>query len=115
MQRSAWPSNITTLLNKTAAAFDLIFAKAGVTAGSVSIVYGDQVVLSHGYGTTLSNKNGQAANGDTLFAVGSISKMLTVADALILQEVCDDEARALFFASSQLLLFIYPSRPACCR
>lgn len=82
-----WPANITKLLNMTAAGFDLLFAKAGATGGSLALVYKDRVLLSHGYGHTLARGAGRPVDGDTLFGIGSISKMFTVADALHQQEV----------------------------
>lgn len=97
------------MLKLTAATFDHLFASVNSTGGSVSIVYRDRLLMSHGYGYTMINGAGRPVDGDTLFAVGSISKLFTIADALRQQEVCWGKKAFLFFFKPRFL----PVHPGC--
>ncbi len=46
-----------------------------------------QVLLSHYYGATRTDATKQAVSGETQFAIGSVSKIFTLVDALRQQEV----------------------------
>lgn len=54
--------------------------KAGHTPGAaVAVVMGDRVVYAKGFGVTSAEEGGVAVNADTLFRMGSTTKMFTAA------------------------------------
>eukprot|EP00051_Salpingoeca_urceolata_P010149 m.123708 g.123708 ORF g.123708 m.123708 type:complete len:635 (+) comp16599_c1_seq3:41-1945(+) len=92
------PSNLTAGLEAVRAVLEHLFDNSEATGGSVSIVYKERVLLSYHYGSTRRQKgHGQpdasgtgpldndAVNADTLFRLGSITKVFT--DLLMIRGV----------------------------
>jgi len=70
------PAAILELINKVANDLDVLFEKANATGGVGVLVYGDEVLLTHTYGTKqLGEKS--PVDGSTMFRIGSISKVFT--------------------------------------
>ena len=80
------PPEIEELVTNVKAGLDQMFARSNATAGSAALVYGDRVLVSHGWGST-TKTGGKAVDGDTVFGIGSISKVFT--DLLLLRATDD--------------------------
>ena len=70
------PAELQALIKDVTQELETMFVSSAATGGSATIVYGDRVLLSYGFGTTTAGGTSKC-NGDTVFRVGSISKVFT--------------------------------------
>ncbi len=69
-------ANTTQHLQALREALDRMFATAGATGGIATLVYDQDILLTHGYGSTRYGTN-ITVTGDTVFRMGSVSKTFT--------------------------------------
>jgi CubicO group peptidase (beta-lactamase class C family) len=74
-----------TLAEKLSAAVEAVLQKSGVPSISVAVVSEDKLIYAHAFGKANLAEN-RAANVNTRYAVGSVSKQFTVAAILLLAE-----------------------------
>jgi CubicO group peptidase (beta-lactamase class C family) len=70
------PAELDALMKDVEQELETMFTSSAATGGSATIVYGDRVLLSYGFGTTTAGGTTKC-NGETVFRVGSISKVFT--------------------------------------
>jgi CubicO group peptidase (beta-lactamase class C family) len=70
------PQELQTMVAQVEQGLDQMFNGSGATGGVGILVYGDQVLTTHGYGTMRAGQ-GKLPTGDSIFRIGSISKVFT--------------------------------------
>jgi CubicO group peptidase (beta-lactamase class C family) len=102
------PANLQALLADVRKELETMFTASAATGGSATIVYGDRVLLSYGYGTTTAGAGGKPCDGDTVFRVGSISKVFT---DLLLQRFAEEGSVSTTTSVAELAPNFNPAWP----
>ena len=103
------PAEIQETVTQVEKGLDKMFADSGATGGVAVLVYGDQVLTTHGYGTTRADET-TVPTGDTIFRVGSISKVFT--DLMLHRFDEEGDDISLFTPITQLAPEYKPAWPA---
>eukprot|EP01050_Picozoa_sp_SAG11_P021691 SAG11_NODE_3913_length_2151_cov_2.068226_1_plen_451_part_10 len=80
------PAEIETILSATRVKLDQMWTGSKAVGGSAAVVYGDRVLMTHTFGQTAS-QGGHAVDGDTIFRLGSVTKVFT---DLMLHRMAED-------------------------
>eukprot|EP01052_Picozoa_sp_SAG31_P038278 SAG31_NODE_5083_length_2754_cov_1.407533_2_plen_195_part_00 len=112
------PTELVAMVKEVETALDQMFMESGATGGIGVLVYGDQVLTTHGWGK--SSAEGSTPGGDTIFRIGSISKVFTDLLLYRLDEEGAASSASLFTPITSLAPEYNPSWPvctwaACCR
>jgi CubicO group peptidase (beta-lactamase class C family) len=69
------PSSLEDGLTRLESAFHDMFAAAGATGGVATVVYDQTTLMTYGYGSTRNDGSGSNITGDSVFRIGSVSKV----------------------------------------
>jgi CubicO group peptidase (beta-lactamase class C family) len=103
------PPQIAALVATTEADLNALFAKSKATGGAAVLVYGDQLLLSMGFGAKKAGGAAGDIDGDTIFRIGSISKVFT---DLLLYRLAEEGAVDPFSPVTDLAPDFSPAWPA---
>lgn len=81
------PAEIETILSGARGKLDQMWTASKAAGGSAAVVYGDRVLMTHTFGSTASPQGGHAVDGDTIFRLGSVTKVFT---DLMLHRMAED-------------------------
>ncbi len=101
------PPELQRLMEDVEQELETMFTASAATGGSAVIVYGDRVLLSYGFGKTTAGGTTKC-NGETVFRVGSISKVFT---DLLLYRFAEEGSVSLSTSVSHLAPNYHPAWP----